>query len=193
MYGQTEAAPRMTTLQHTDFPRKIGSVGMALPGGKLTIVDEEGVPLAAGAIGSVVYEGPNVMLGYATSRADLHKGDELKGRLETGDLGCLDYEGFLYLTGRTKRFAKISGYRLGLDEIEKDLLAVCPVACLDLGDKIGVVHEQESEAALKARVREFAEIYKIPSSSFSLRKVERIPRGGSGKINYAELKEAIGV
>jgi acyl-CoA synthetase (AMP-forming)/AMP-acid ligase II len=193
MYGQTEAAPRMTTLQHADFSRKIGSVGVALPGGKLTIVDQEGVPLAADAIGSVVYEGPNVMLGYATSGTDLDKGDELKGRLETGDLGRLDHEGFLYLTGRTKRFAKISGYRLGLDEIEKDLLAVCPVACLDLGDKIGVVHEQESEAALKARLREFADIYKIPSSSFSLCKVERIPRGGSGKINYAELKEAIGV
>ena len=91
----------------------------------------------------MVYEGPNVMLGYAMSRADLGKGDEMNGRLETGDLGRLDIEGFLYLTGRTKRFAKIAGYRLGLDEIEKELFAVCPVACLDLGEKIAVAHEQE--------------------------------------------------
>ncbi len=164
MYGQTEASPRMTTMQHADFSRKAGSVGVALAGGRLSIIDEKGALLPADAIGTVVYEGPNVMLGYAMSRADLGKGDEMKGRLETGDLGRLDAEGFLYLTGRTKRFAKIAGYRLGLDEIEQELFAVCSVACFDLGERIAVVHEQESETALKARVRELAANYKVPSS-----------------------------
>ena len=152
-----------------------------------------GAPLPADAVGTVVYEGPNVMLGYAMSRADLGKGDEMNGRLETGDLGRLDVEGFLYLTGRTKRFAKIAGYRLGLDEIEKELFAVCPVACLDLGEKIAVAHEQESETALKARVRELADSYKVPSSSFALRKVAQIPRASSGKIDYARLKDLVSV
>ena len=193
MYGQTEASPRMTTLQHADFSRKAGSVGVALHGGRLSIVDDQGAPLPAGAIGTVVYEGPNVMLGYAMSRADLGKGDEMKGRLETGDLGRVDAEGFLYLTGRTKRFAKIAGYRLGLDEIEQELFAVCSVACFDLGEKIAVVHEQELETALKARVRELAASYKVPSSSFSLLKTAQIPRGASGKINYAQLKESLRV
>ena len=193
MYGQTEASPRMTTLQHADFSRKAGSVGVALAGGRLSIVDVKGAPLPADGIGTVVYEGPNVMLGYAMSRADLGKGDEMKGRLETGDLGRLDAEGFLYLTGRTKRFAKIAGYRLGLDEIEQELFAVCSVACIDLGEKIAVVHEQESETALKARVRELAANYKVPSSSFSLLKTAQIPRGASGKINYAQLKESLRV
>ena len=193
MYGQTEASPRMTTLQHADFSRKAGSVGVALAGGRLSIVDDEGAPLPAGAAGTVVYEGPNVMLGYAMSGADLDKGDELEGRLETGDLGRLDAEGFLYLTGRAKRFAKIAGYRLGLDEIERELVAVCSVACIDLGEKIGVVHEQASETALKARVRELAASYKVPSSSFSLLKTAQIPRGASGKINYAQLRESLRV
>ncbi len=193
MYGQTEASPRMTTLQHADFSRKAGSVGVALAGGRLSIVDDKGAPAPADAIGTVVYEGPNVMLGYAMSRADLGKGDEMKGRLESGDLGRLDAEGFLYLTGRTKRFAKIAGYRLGLDEIEQELFAVCSVACIDLGEKIAVVHEQESETALKARVRELAANYKVPSSSFSLLKTAQIPRGASGKINYAQLKESLRV
>ena len=119
MYGQTEAAPRMATLQHADHARKAGSVGVALAGGQFSILDDHGAPLPADAVGTVVYEGPNVMMGYATSRADLGAGDEMNGRLETGDLGRLDYDGFLYLTGRTKRFAKIAGYRLGLDEIEE--------------------------------------------------------------------------
>lgn len=47
MYGQTEASPRMTTLQHSDFSRKAGSVGVALAGGRLSIVDEMGAPLPA--------------------------------------------------------------------------------------------------------------------------------------------------
>jgi acyl-CoA synthetase (AMP-forming)/AMP-acid ligase II len=193
MYGQTEASPRMATLRHADHARKAGSVGVALAGGRFSIVDENGAPLPADAVGTVVYEGPNVMLGYAMSRADLGKGDEMNGRLETGDLGRLDIEGFLYLTGRTKRFAKIAGYRLGLDEIERELFSVCPVACLDLGEKIAVAHEQESEAALKARVRELADTYKVPSSSFALRKVEQIPRASSGKIDYARLKDLVSV
>jgi acyl-CoA synthetase (AMP-forming)/AMP-acid ligase II len=193
MYGQTEAAPRMATLQHADHARKAGSVGVALAGGQFAIVDESGAMLPADAVGTVVYEGPNVMLGYAMSRADLGKSDEMNGRLETGDLGRLDIEGFLYLTGRTKRFAKIAGYRLGLDEIEQELFAVCPVACLDLGEKIAVAHEQDSETALKARVRELADSYKVPSSSFALRKVEQIPRASSGKIDYARLKDLVSV
>ena len=193
MYGQTEASPRMATLQHADHSRKAGSVGVALAGGQFSIVDDHGEPLPTDAVGTVVYEGPNVMLGYATSRADLGNGDEMKGRLETGDLGRLDAEGFLYLTGRTKRFAKIAGYRLGLDEIESDLFAVCPVACLDLGEKIAVAHEQDSETALKARVRELADSYKVPSSSFALRKVPQIPRASSGKIDYARLKDLVSV
>jgi acyl-CoA synthetase (AMP-forming)/AMP-acid ligase II len=193
MYGQTEASPRMATLQHADHARKTGSVGVALAGGQFSIVDDQGAPLPADVVGAVVYEGPNVMSGYATSRADLGKGDEMMGRLETGDLGRLDAEGFLYLTGRTKRFAKIAGYRLGLDEIEKELFAVCPVACLDLGEKIAVAHEQESETALKARVRELADTYKVPSSSFALRKVLQIPRASSGKIDYARLKDLVSV
>ncbi|HTZ68020.1 MAG TPA: AMP-binding protein [Roseiarcus sp.] len=193
MYGQTEASPRMTTLSHADFSRKAGSVGVALAQGRLSIVDDKGIALPADAVGAVVYEGANVMLGYAMERSDLAKGDEMKGRLETGDLGRLDGEGFLYLTGRAKRFAKIAGYRLGLDEIEQELTAVCPVACLDLGEKIAVAHEQEQETALKARVRELADSYKVPSSSFALRRIAQIPRGASGKIDYAQLKEALRV
>jgi acyl-CoA synthetase (AMP-forming)/AMP-acid ligase II len=193
MYGQTEASPRMTTLQHDDFARKAGSVGVALAQGRLSIVDDQGMALPPDAVGTVVYEGPNVMLGYAMERSDLGKGDEMKGRLETGDLGRLDAEGFLYLTGRVKRFAKIAGYRLGLDEIEQELTVVCPVACLDLGEKIAVAHEQVQDAALKARVRALAESYKVPSSSFALRRVAQIPRGASGKIDYAKLKEALSV
>ena len=68
-----------------------------------------------------------------------------------------------------------------------------PPACLDLGEKIAVAHEEESDTALKSRIRELAANYKVPSSSFALRKVAQIPRGASGKIDYARLKETLSV
>ena len=159
MYGQTEASPRMTTLQHADFERKRGSVGLALAEASISIEDE-GVALPAGVSGSVVYRGPNVMMGYADRREHLVLGNEVNGRLETGDVGYLDEEGYLFLTGRTKRFSKIAGLRLGLDQIEKEFAEAGSVACLDAGDRIGVFFEEQADA-VKARAKELAAEYKF--------------------------------
>ena len=104
LYGQTEAAPRMTTLQHEDFPAAPRSVGTALPGCRIEIRDPD-----ANGYGEVVFYGPNVMLGYAESRDDLAHGDEMGGRLPTGDIGGLDDSGRLTLTGRVKRMGKLYG------------------------------------------------------------------------------------
>ena len=95
MYGQTEAGPRMTTLQSDEFPDHSTSVGRALRDGLLSILGEEGSPEAPGVEGHVVYHGPNVMMGYATSRSGLSVPDLLGGRLETGDRGFLSADGFL--------------------------------------------------------------------------------------------------
>ncbi len=121
MYGQTEASPRMSCVPSDRLLEKLGSVGLAMPGGRLSIIDGEGRPLPAGETGGVVYEGPNVMMGYATCRTDLPLGDTTGGRIETGDLGRLDAEGFLFLSGRAARFAKIAGLRLSLDDMERQL------------------------------------------------------------------------
>ena len=109
MYGQTEASPRITTLPAEEALSNLGSVGPALPGGRLEIRDEKGGHLPSGAIGEVVYFGPNVMMGYATSRAELAHGYQLKDGLHTGDLGYLDDRGYLTLSGRANRFAKVHG------------------------------------------------------------------------------------
>jgi acyl-CoA synthetase (AMP-forming)/AMP-acid ligase II len=192
MYGQTEAAPRITTLQHEDFERKIGSVGQALSGGALTI-EHEGVPVAPGATGSVVYRGPNVMLGLAEGRADLTGGDETGRRLETGDLGYLDDEGFLFLKGRAKRFAKVLGLRISLDQVEKDFTSAAPAYCVEGKEKVIVFFEGDNEASVTARARALAAEYKIPVSSFSLRRLDEIPRMSGAKVDYTTLKEIAGV
>ncbi len=189
MYGQTEASPRMTTTPGGTLPEKLGSVGKPLAGGQIRILDDQGNALPAGDVGNVIYEGPNVMLGYASSRSDLALGDELAGVLATGDIGWLDADGFLFLKGRVKRFAKVSGLRIALDAVELDIGEVASVSCFDDDEKIVVCHESGDARAIKAFLRILAGRYRIPSTAFVLRHVSAIPRKENGKTDYARLRE----
>ena len=103
MYGQTEATARISYVPAERLARKIGSIGIAIPGGALSLAAVEG----AADLKELVYAGPNVMLGYADSRADLALGDVQHGSLKTGDLASVDDDGYYSITGRLKRFAKL--------------------------------------------------------------------------------------
>lgn len=119
-YGQSECTARMAYLPPEMAKEKICSIGVAEPGGQLSIVDDNGNETFEGeAQGEMVYRGENVTLGYATCREDLLKGDENHGIMHTGDLARRDADGCYYIIGRLKRFLKIFGLRIGLDEIER--------------------------------------------------------------------------
>lgn len=118
-YGQTECTARMAYLPAEMATKKIGSIGIAEPGGQLSIIDNEGNETFDGeASGEMVYRGENVTLGYATSQSDLFKGDENNGIMHTGDVVRRDADGCYFIIGRLKRFLKIYGLRIGLDEVE---------------------------------------------------------------------------
>jgi acyl-CoA synthetase (AMP-forming)/AMP-acid ligase II len=185
MYGQTEASPRITTLPFDRLADKLGSVGKALDGGALSIVDENDRPVAPGQSGRVMYQGPNVMLGYAESRADLCLSDQMGGHLMTGDLGRLDAEGYLFLTGREKRIAKLYGLRISLDEVEARFRVAGDVAALEKSEKIILFTAQFD--AISQLVCEVSNEYKIPSNSFSVRSLDALPLTTSGKIDYSKL------
>ena len=119
MYGQTEATARIAYLPCEDCCTKIGSVGKAIPGGYIELINEGKVVSKAKAQGELVYKGPNVTLGYAYEFEDLNKGDEWNGKLYTGDIAEYDEDGYLYIVGRKTRFIKIHGKRINLDDIEK--------------------------------------------------------------------------
>lgn len=190
MYGQTEASPRMACLPPERLPQKLGSVGLALKGGTFRIVGEDGRELPTGQAGEIIYEGPNVMMGYAQSREDLARGDEQAGILRTGDLGYLDEDDFLYVTGRTKRIAKVSGVRVSLDDVEAMLASIAPVAVVEAPDDGIVVYTTHCDQVVVDDARR--QLARDLAAALPLIKVNRVtdlPLLPSGKTDYGRLKE----
>ena len=120
MYGQTEASPRISYLPWKNFNHKPTSIGQALKGCKMEIVDEKNKKIIKeNKVGEIIFYGKNVCLGYAKNSNDLKKGDENKSKLFTGDLGYKDKDDFFYIVGRKNKISKIFGLRIDLEQIEK--------------------------------------------------------------------------
>jgi acyl-coenzyme A synthetase/AMP-(fatty) acid ligase len=192
MYGQSEATARMSFVPWQDAGDKIGSVGRAIPGGEFGLEDEAGQAITQSeTVGELVYKGPNVTMGYAGSFHDLNKGDENMGVLHTGDLARRDADGFYYIVGRKKRFLKLFGNRVNLDEVE-GLLSQQGWDCVCAGDddamRIYTTKAQDKEA-ISAYV---ADTMHINRQGFSCVTIDRIPRNDAGKILYAELEKRCG-
>lgn len=189
MYGQTEAGPRITTLPAERLADKLGSAGPAVPGGKLSIRLDDGTETTEpGVVGEVLYRGPNVMMGYAETAADLALGDIQGGLLETGDLGHLDDDGYLFIDGRLKRFGKVFGVRLNLDDIEG--IVGGTVAAVAGDDQVIVFVEGAAEQDLQPKVVELADRLKLHWSGFEMRAVESLPLLSNGKVDYRTLEAA---
>lgn len=121
MYGQTEATARMTYLAPERLAEKPESIGQAIPGGTLQLLDEQGDEIQTPHCqGQLVYAGDNVMQGYAEQQAQLAQFTP-QAVLATGDLAYFDEQGDVFITGRMTRFIKIHGLRVSLDDVEKQL------------------------------------------------------------------------
>jgi acyl-coenzyme A synthetase/AMP-(fatty) acid ligase len=191
MYGQTEAAPRMSYLPFDKAVEKGASIGIAIPGGRLSVVDGDGKEITEPEVdGELVYIGDNVCLGYAESRADLMKGDENHGILHTGDIAQFDSDGFYYITGRMKRFVKIWGNRTNLDATEQLVKAITPnCACGGVDDLITVfVTEDGLEDKIKSMLTEKTG---LNTRAFQVKKIDSIPVKSSGKIDYPQLQKML--
>jgi acyl-CoA synthetase (AMP-forming)/AMP-acid ligase II len=187
MYGQTEATARMSYLPPERALERSASVGRAIPGGCFAILDAEGREIgAAGVDGELVYRGPNVSLGYAECREDLAKGDENRGVLHTGDVARYDGERLVYITGRLKRFIKLAGNRVGLDELEALFRAAGIEAyCGGRDDRLCVAVLREADAGPARRTIE--EKLALHPTMYRLVVVPDVPRNDAGKVQYAAL------
>ena len=188
MYGQTEAGPRISCLPPERLADKLGSAGIVMSGGQIHI-GELGNRGAVNDPGEVIYVGPNVMLGYANSRLDLTCEDSNKGVLHTGDIGYLDDEGFLFITGRLKRIAKLFGARVSLDEVEALLSSLGPVAAVGGEDKLHVHHQCLDQENVTTARKDLSLKLHVPLAAVLMHSETDFPVLPNGKVDYRTLTE----
>lgn len=184
MYGQTEATARISYVPHERLEDKIGSIGIPIPGGRLSLQklddsDEQ----------ELVYQGPNVMMGYAESATDLTSGDEFQGRLHTGDLARVDADGFYYLTGRLTRFAKLFGRRISLEDVETvfESQYALQAAAIEAAGGLRIFVVTEADVDEQEIGKELALRLSVPPQCVTVSLVTELPRTASGKKDYKAL------
>jgi long-chain acyl-CoA synthetase len=177
-------------------PRKIGSVGQAMPGQEIRVFDENGAELPPGEIGELVIRSETVMQGYFRD-PDATAKTVKNGWLHTGDLGRLDKDGYVYLVGRKKEIIIRGGENISPLEVEEIIFrhpAVRDVAVGGLPDRIwGEVvvacvvpaYEVTSEALIEHCRKHLAD-FKIPVR-FAF--TDALPRNATGKVLRRQLSE----
>lgn len=196
MYGQTEASARLSYLDPRDLPRKIGSIGKAIPGVTLTLKTEDGRDAMPGEVGEIVARGENVMLGYWESPEETLRALRPDG-LHTGDFAKADEEGFLYIVGRRTDMIKSGAHRISARDVEETILTIPEVHEVAV---VGVEDEVLGEAVMAcivpvgkrvlerqeimARCREYLPPYKCPKFIVFC---DELPKTPSGKIKKHQL------
>ena len=200
-YGQTEAGP-VISFNPVDGVRKRGSVGLAVPGTRIEIVDvnqgEETLP--SNTCGEIRIQGPQIMKEYR-NRPEETATAIRNGWLYTGDIGELDEDGYLYIRGRKKEMIIVSGFNVYPLEVENALnahadVAECAVvACKD--ERRGevpiafVVLRQGTKATsdeLNTHCEDLLARYKIPRE-FNI--VSALAKTSVGKIDKLALVKQV--
>ena len=189
MYGQAEATTRISYLPHDKLGKKIGSIGIPIPHGKIKLVDDSNkIIKKINKIGELVYEGKNVCMGYSFSRNDLNNSDQWNGKIHTGDLAKRDRDNYYYIVGRKKRFIKIYGLSINLDEIENILKTKFFISDFAVTSNEECITIFLTKIIVKAKVLNF--IKKNINVNFNLFKiiyVKSIPKLPNGKNDYVRL------
>ncbi len=198
-YGLTETSP-VTNWSKPDEYRR-GSVGMPVEGLHERIVGENEKELAVGEDGEIRMKGPNIMQGYFNLPAETEAVFDNQGYFKTGDMGQLDEDGYLYITGRIKEMLIIGGENVFPREIEEALVKHPDVSAA------GVVGRKDSsrgevavafveliegasfdESALRTWCRDRVAQFKVPKTIIVL---DELPRNPTGKILRRELAKLV--
>lgn len=186
MYGQTEATARIAYVPPHQLEGNVGSIGIAIPGCSLRLIDDAGNPIEEpGRPGELVYSGPNVMMGYASQRAHLAKGAEIV-ELRTGDMATRDDNGFFTVIGRLKRMSKIAGLRLSHEAIEAALDAA-GIAAAVVGDDDRILALVTSGHSDERLLPVLMAATGLPRPRLEVERTRSLPLLASGKVDYASL------
>lgn len=200
MYGQTEATARLSYLPPAMADEKAGSIGIAIPGVELRVVDDGGRELPPGEVGELVARGGNVTPGYLDEPEETAR-ILRDGWLWTGDLAERDADGYLFHRGRAKEILKIRGHRISPLEIER-IVALHPdvaeAAVVGATDDTGqvllaLIVPRSGGAPTESALRRFC-VERLPAYQVPVRfeLVERLPRTESGKLLRVELADRYG-
>jgi len=195
-YGLTEASP-VVSAHRLSGPRKIGSVGQAIPGVEVSIQDDGDRPLPVGEVGEVCVRGRNVMAGYYRNPEETAR-TVRAGWLHTGDMGRLDEEGFLFIVERKKDLIIRGGFNIYPREVEEALYGhpkIAEAAVVGMKDPLmgedvlAFVVLRSGEQATEAEIAAFCERrlarFKCPKQ---VRFLDALPKSPIGKILRKELR-----
>jgi oxalate---CoA ligase len=199
-YGMTEASHQIASNPLPPGQRKAGSVGLPV-GTEIAIIDGAGRPLPRGETGEIAIRGANVTsVALAPQGPESPRGDRW---FRTGDVGFLDGDGYLFISGRLKEIINRGGEKISPREVDEVLLAhpavadavACAVPDARLGeDVIAAVVRRPGASMSERELREFASTrlapFKVPRRVMFL---EQIPKGPTGKIQRIGLAERLGV
>lgn len=187
-YGQSECTARMAFLPAKWAIEKVGSIGIAVPNGELSLINTEGNLITTPHTeGEMCYRGKNVTMGYARQQSDLALGDERNGYIRTGDLAYFDEDGCYYIVGRMGRFLKLFGMRVGLDECEQIIQSECNIECACVGtDEKMIVYITNADKQIQVKDILVHKTH-IVATSFEIRIIAEIPKNEAGKKLYSQL------
>ncbi|MBI4659283.1 MAG: acyl--CoA ligase [Verrucomicrobia bacterium] len=201
-YGLTEAS-RSTFISLSRCGQKyFQSVGRPMNGINIQIKNEHGANLPPKHVGEVTISGPTVSRGYWRNHQETQKNFR-NGRLHTGDLGYLDEDGFLFITGRLKDAINVGGYKVNPSEVEEVIrrfAGVADVGVVGLDSFEGLTGEMIVAAlvaesgclvdlqSIERQCLKHLEKFKVPSRFLM---VEQIPRTDTGKLKRRELAEQL--
>jgi len=194
-YGMTEAALQITSNQFLPEKRKPGSAGRA-DGPELIIVGDDGKKIETGKIGEVIVRGDNIISAYENNE-EANKNSFFNGWFRTGDLGYLDSDSYLFITGRSKEMINKGGEKISPREIDEVLMrhpAIYQAVSFSvphpsLGEEVGVAIILKNDFSLsKEELQKFAKDnladFKIPQLIIF---VNDIPKGPTGKLQRIGL------
>ncbi len=195
-YGVTECAPGISA--NTKADNRFGSVGRILPGMAWKIEPVDGVKDA----GRLFVKGPNVMKGYLNKDAN-DEFQSLDGWYDTGDIVQVDDDGYFWIKGRAKRFAKVSGEMVSLTAVEDALagafphhgedceIAVVAIPDADKGEKLIAVTNEPNLTTTEVRdVIASAGLINLCTPR-EIKVVKEIPKLGTGKLNHREVQRLV--
>ncbi len=188
MYGATEATARMSVLPPDLALAAPESIGRPLPGTTFELAPVEDLDGLEPGVGELVFTGPNVMMGYAGSPAELAAGRTVDA-LRTGDLARRRPDGLWEVVGRTSRIAKVCGLRIDLDRVERTLaLAGTVAAVADAGDRVvvGVVDGARPVDAEAVR-RDAADAAGLAPTGVEVVVLPDLPRLANAKVDHRAL------